>query len=246
MKTIQRSLNGKLTLITGASRGIGRAIALDLAQLGAKLLLTATSEQGLGAVADEIEAQGYGRPLIQPADLTCEADLHGLVQTAEQEWGHLDILINNAGITLSGPLEQTTTEQWDRCMAINVRGAFILCRECLPLLRQTEDASIVNISSVVGIKGYAHQTAYSASKHALRGFSIALAAELHPEGIRVHTVCPGGVDTDMVSQVRPDIPKDALIGPQEVAAWITFLLTRAGTGVVDEIRIRRQRSGPWF
>ena len=105
---------------------------------------------------------------------------------------------------------------------------------------------MINIASVVGIKGYAQQTAYSASKHALRGMSMALAQEVHAQGIRVHVICPGAVATDMVAQVRPDIAAEELIQPEEIADTVLFLLTREGKGVLDEIRMRRSASDPWF
>ena len=114
------------------------------------------------------------------------------------------------------------------------------------MLKRAERGFIINISSVVGVKGYPLQSAYTASKHALRGMSISLAEELKGTSIRVHVLCPGGVNTDMVSSVRPDIPKGELIAPEEIAELVCYLITHKGNGVVDEIRIRRSTSGPWF
>jgi NAD(P)-dependent dehydrogenase (short-subunit alcohol dehydrogenase family) len=122
----------------------------------------------------------------------------------------------------------------------------LLTRQCLPLLKQAPQATIVNIASVVGVKGYPKQSAYTASKHALRGWSIALAEEMRDTNVRVHVLCPGGVDTDMVSSVRPDIPKDALIAPEEIAELVAYCFTHKGNAVVDEFRIRRSASAPWF
>jgi len=242
----EKPLQGRVALITGASRGIGCAVTRHLIDLGAIPVLTACRAQPLARMAESL-ADVLGRsPLAIPADLTDEEAVRNVVGRVRQTHAKLDILVNNAGITFSGSLAETTTADWDRCMAVNARGAFVLCREALPLLRQGTDPCIVNISSVVGVKGYAHQTAYSASKHALRGFSIALAEELQPEGIRVHVVCPGGVDTDMVQSVRPDIPREDLITPEEIAETVGFLVTRSGRGIVDEIRIRRRSSAPWF
>jgi len=241
-----RLLEGMVSLVTGASRGIGRAIAQDLARFGAQPILTARSLDGLRQTASAIKAQTDCDPLVLQADLTDEVAIKALVARISQVYGRLDVLINNAGVTFSGPIERTPTSQWDMCMAINARAAFILCRESLPLLRKGKGRRIVNISSVVGIKGYARQTAYTASKHALRGLSIALAQELAPEGIIVHVICPGGVDTDLVRQVRPDIPQDELIRPEEVSRAVMWLLSSDGRGVVDEIRIRRRTSSPWF
>jgi len=239
-------LQSKTALITGASRGIGRAIALRLARLGVTPLLSARRPEGLEVLATEMESEFGVRPTCISADLADEASVSALVAAVTQSTDTLDILINNAGMTFSGALEETPTQVWDRCLAVNARGPFILCRDLLSLLRRGSRPCIVNIASVVGIKGYAQQSAYTASKHALRGMSIALAEELQPEGIRVHVVCPGGVDTDMVSQVRPDIAREDLMQPEDVADAVVFLITRLGKGIVDEIRIRRESSAPWF
>ena len=150
------------------------------------------------------------------------------------------------GVTLSADLEKTSTKDWQRCMFINARAPFILCREALGLLRKSPAAYIVNIASVVGVKGYPQQSAYTSSKHALRGMSISLAEELRGTNVRVHVICPGGVDTDMVSWVRPDIATDELIKPDEIAELVLYLVTHKGNAVVDEIRIRRATSTPWF
>jgi 3-oxoacyl-[acyl-carrier protein] reductase len=130
-------------------------------------------------------------------------------------------------------------------MAVNARGPFLLCREAIPYLRQQPQSFIVNISSVVGIKGYANQAAYSASKHALMGMSAALAKEVQADGIRVHAICPGGVDTPMVRQARPDLDPAVLMKPQEIADLVLFLVTRRGNAVVDQIHVRRAAATPW-
>ena len=131
-------------------------------------------------------------------------------------------------------------------MQVNARGPFILCREAMSLLKNAEKGRIINIASVVGIKGYPKQTAYSASKHALRGMSIALANELTSTNIRVHVICPGGVDTEMVQKVRPDIKKDELINHEEIAELVVYLTTHTGNAVIDEFHVRRATSAPWF
>jgi len=238
-------LKGKIALITGASRGIGRAIALSLAEQGAAIIATATSGNNLTELINQITA-AKGQATAIPADLASEASITALVDQVTKQYGKLDILINNAGITHSGKIDDTPTADWDKVMAINARAPYILCRQCLPLLRQSDQAIIINISSVVGVKGYAEQTLYGSSKHALRGMSIALAQELRPENIRVHVICPGGVDTEMVTQVRPDIDKEELIKPEEIAELVLYLTTHKGRGIVDELRIRRTTSEPWF
>ncbi len=236
----------QVALITGATRGIGRAIAEQLARGGANLILTARNAKSLEETAEQLKSSYACEAQTIPAEFQSLHDLESLTRTIKKTHKSLDILINNAGITFSGTVQNTPTEAWDQCLAVNARAPFILCRELLPLLRRSSQGRIVNISSVVGIKGYAQQSAYSASKHALRGFSIALAEELAPEGIRVHVICPGAVATDMVAEVRPDIPKAALIQPEEIAKSVIFLLTQHENAIIDEIRIRRAASNPWF
>lgn len=238
-------LDGKVAIVTGASRGIGRAIAVALGREGATVVLAARSVQELTETAGRVrEAGGRGEPVV--TELTEEASIVNLVRVAHKRFERLDILINNAGITHSAGLEETRTEDLDRCWAVNARAPFILCREALPLLRRSPAATIVNISSVVGVKGYPLQSAYTASKHALRGMTIALAEEMRGTNVRVHVICPGGVDTEMVEQVRPDIAKTDLIGPGEIAELVLYLVARRGNAVVDEVHVRRAASSPWF
>jgi NAD(P)-dependent dehydrogenase (short-subunit alcohol dehydrogenase family) len=238
-------LTGKVAIVTGASRGIGRAISVALGAEGATVVLAARAEDELAQAALAVTEAG-GTAEIVATELTEETSIQTLVRTTSQRLGRLDILINNAGITHSAALEQTRTEDLDRCWAVNARAPFLLCREALPLLRKVERGTIVNISSVVGIKGYPLQSAYTASKHALRGMSISLAEELRGSNVRVHVICPGGVDTEMVGRVRPDINKDELIGPAEIAELVVYLVTHRGNGVLDELHIRRATSAPWF
>jgi 3-oxoacyl-[acyl-carrier protein] reductase len=238
-------LTEKVAIVTGASRGIGRAISVALGAEGATVVLAARAQDELAETAAQVAKAG-GAAEIVTTELAQEASIQGLVKTTSDRFGRLDILVNNAGITHSAPLEQTATEDLDRCWTVNARAPFILCREALPLLRKAERGTIVNISSVVGVKGYPLQSAYTASKHALRGMSISLAEELRGSNVRVHVICPGGVDTEMVSRVRPDINKDELIGPDEIAELVVYLVTHRGNGVMDELHIRRATSSPWF
>jgi len=240
------ALSDKIALITGASRGLGRAIALSLAGAGAGVVLAARYQDNLAHVAREIEQKKGKVAALIPTDLAEEAAINHLIDVVRDKCQRLDILVNNAAIAFAAPLEKTTTQDWDRCLAINARAPFILIRQALPLLRRANPGYIINISSVVGVKGYAYQSAYTASKHALRGLSIALAHELQPDNIRVHVICPGGIDTDMVRSVRPDIKKDDLIAPEEIAELVLYLTTHKGQAVIDELHLRRLTSDPWF
>ena len=239
------NLKGKIAIVTGASKGIGREIALLFGKMEATVVLTARTNHLLQEVAQQIKSNGADTEIFQ-LELEDENSIKKLVEFVKDKFGALDILVNNAGITHSASLEDTSTEDYDKVMSVNARGPFILCREVLELLKKSESGKIINISSVVGVKGYPLQSAYTASKHALRGMSISLANELKDTSVRVHVICPGGVDTELIGRVRPDIKKDELIDPKEVAELAGYLVACKGRGVVDEIRIRRRTSDPWF
>ena len=242
---MSKQLASQVAIVTGASRGIGRAISIALAQEGATVILAARSNGKLQEAADEVVKVG-GKAEVVVTELTEEESIKNLVKTTGEKFHRLDILVNNAGITHSAKLEQTATEDWERCMRVNARAPFILCREALGLLKKSEAGYIINIASVVGVKGYPLQSAYTSSKHALRGMTISLAEELKGSNIRVHLLCPGGVATDMVGSVRPDIKRDELMQPEEIAELVIYLVTHKGNAVIDELHIRRATSTPWF
>jgi NAD(P)-dependent dehydrogenase (short-subunit alcohol dehydrogenase family) len=158
----------------------------------------------------------------------------------------MDILVNNAGIAINRTLQETSCEEWDRMMNINARAPFLLCKAALPHLKQSGRGTIIQIVSVVGVKGYVDQGAYSASKHALMGMSKVLAQEVQSDNVRVHTILPGGVATEMISSVRPDLDPAYLMQPKEIAEIVMFLLTHQGNAVIDSINVRRAASTPWF
>jgi len=242
---MEKRLSGKVAIVTGASRGIGRAISVALAKEAATVVLAARSIRKLQETAQQVTHVG-GKAEIVVTELTEEESIKNLVKVTGEKFGRLDILVNNAGITHSAKLEETTTEDWERCIRVNARAPFILCRETLPMLRKAERGYIINIASVVGVKGYPLQSAYTASKHALRGMTISLANELRGSNVRVHLLCPGGVDTELVQKVRPDIKKDDLMQPDEIAELVLYLVTHKGNAVIDELHIRRAASTPWF
>lgn len=238
-------LTNKVTIVTGASRGIGRAISIALARQDATVVLAAREISKLQETAKIIDSNG-GKSLIVPTDLLNENSIKNLVNTTKDKFGSLDILINNAGVTHSAKFEETTTEAWQQCMQVNATAPFILCREALPLLKKSTTSYIINVSSVVGVKGYPLQSAYTASKHAIRGMTMSLAEELNGTNVRVHLICPGGVDTELIPHVRPDLKSQDLMRPEEIAELVLYLVTHDGIGFIDELHIRRSTSKPWF
>jgi len=239
------SLQGKVALVTGASRGIGRAIALTLAKQGMIVVGTARSEESLRTVQHDIEMAG-GRAHYIVIDLAHPGSPKKIIEATIAACGRLDVLVNNAGLVAEGPLLDATLEEWDRLMAVNARAPFLLCKEAIPYMKAAGEGTIVQIVSVIGVKGYANQGVYTASKHALMGMSKVLAQEVQKDNIRVHTVLPGGVATDMIAQVRPDLdPKDLML-PEDIAEIVIFLLTHRSNAVIDDIHVRRASSSPWF
>ena len=236
-------LTGKLALITGAGGGIGRATAIRLAEAGMKLALA-----GRDAAKLMQTAALTGRPLNMlclPADLTTPRGRADVMHILTGHFKKLDLLVNNAGMALSCPFEDTTEAQYDQIMAINAKVPFLLCQQALPLLRRSDCPTIVNIGSVVAHDGYPLQAAYAASKHALLGMTKSLAQEVYAEGIRVHMISPGGVYTDMVRIARPDLDGEDMIQPEEVAEQVYQLMARRGNAVIDEIRMHRPGKAPF-
>jgi 3-oxoacyl-[acyl-carrier protein] reductase len=235
--------NNRMTaLVTGASRGIGLAIARELADTGYNLALVARSAEALAHVAEKIKTASAVQVKTIVADLAAETSYSQVVAETVQTFGGLDLLVNCAGIAQQGSFTDVSPAQWDAIFAVNAKAPFFICKEALPYLKQSPKPIIINIASVVGFKGYIHQSAYSSSKHALTGFTKVLAKEVQPFGIRVHLISPGGVATEMVKKMRPDIQADELLQPEEIAEIVRFLVTRKGRGTIDHFYLRRYSS----
>lgn len=188
------TLNNKIALVTGATRGIGAAIADTLAQSGAKVIGTATTESGAQSISERMQNwQGEGRVL----NIAESGSIETLIGDIEKEFGQLDILINNAGITRDNLLMRMKEEEWDEIMNVNLKSVYRASKAVLRGMMKQRSGRIINITSVVGTMGNAGQTNYAAAKAALMGFSKSLAREVGTRGITVNWVAPGFIDTDM-------------------------------------------------
>ncbi|MFP4697347.1 MAG: SDR family NAD(P)-dependent oxidoreductase [Eubacteriales bacterium] len=238
------NLKGKVAIVTGASKGIGRSIALSLANEGINTALIARSYDKLIQLEKEINEIG-SKTYVCEADLSKISTPLKVVKETIDFYGRLDILINNAGVIKSATLKDTTVNDWDMHMNLNARAPFLLSKEAIPYLKESEMPTIINISSVVGTKGYVNQGAYTASKHALMGWTKVLAQEVFDDDIRVHVISPGGVSTEMMAEAKPELSSSMLMAPKEVANIIMFLLKNRGNAVIDDVKVRRFSSKPW-
>lgn len=241
-------LDKKITFITGASKGIGRAISKTFAKEGACIAAAARSINELQALADEIKSEG-GVCIPIKLDLKSEESVKNAVKKAQSELGPIDILINNAGMIALNKIYETSTETWDNVMSTNVRGTFLTCREVLPGMIERKCGRIINVGSTAGRRGYDEQGAYCTSKHALVGLSKVLAIETRKYGIRVQMLSPGGVLTGLSSNLRAsrgeseDSPE--WMTTDEIAKAALYLCTQDGAAMTDEIVLRRYASEPW-
>ena len=237
-------LTGKKAVVTGGGRGIGRAIALMLGQARATVLVTARTEKEIEETARLVREAG-GTAIPVAADVSRETDVDRLFRAVRDRLGGLDVLVNNAGLGVFGELIKFSPADFDRVIAVNLRGTFLCCRHAMELMIPQRSGYIINISSVVGFKGYPKQSAYTAAKHGVMGLTKALAVEAQPQGIRVSAILPGGVDTDLLRQARPDLKPSELMSPDDVAQTVAFLLSLSDRAAVDEIYIRRRNSQPF-
>lgn len=236
-------LSNRTALVTGASRGIGREIALRLAACGASLVINC--RQALAeaeAVAAEIEQMGRSCTIVQ-ADVTRADDVARLFARSKEVYGHVDVLVNNAGMTHDQLLLRMTESDWDEVLNINLRAAFLMIRSALRDMLHQRWGRIINISSVVGLAGNPSQANYAAAKAGLCGLTMATAREVASRGITVNAVAPGFVETDMTRKLRPEqrevilsrIPMGRFASAAEVAPLVAFLASDAGSYITGQI-----------
>lgn len=225
-----------MALVTGAGRGIGRAVALAFAREGATVVLAARTAAELDAVAREIEGAG-GRALVLPADVRQEAAVAALVRRLLDAYGRIDLLVAAAGTAAFGPLVETNPPAWDEMMAVNLRAPFLCCRAVLPAMMQQRSGTIIVIGSAVTSRTLSGASAYTASKYGLLGLARVLAEEMRPHGVRVGVLSAGAVDTALWDAVPSPPDRTRMLRPEQVAEAALLMAAQAPNAALEEITL---------
>lgn len=232
-------LHNRTALVTGASRGIGRAVAVALAEAGCRLALGARDAAALEETAGQCRDHGTSAHVV-PVDIARREDCRYLIDEAAGRLGRLDILVNNAGLSGSGRAGETAPEDWDQTMAVNTRAPMDLTTLALPYLRRSEAGAIIFLASIAGHMSFGGGGAYCASKHAVRGFAGSVFEDVRELGIKVCTLSPGFVNTGLVA--GKDLDTDKMIQPEDIARTVLFALETPDTVCPTEIVLRPQRT----
>jgi NADP-dependent 3-hydroxy acid dehydrogenase YdfG len=231
-------LKNKTAIVTGASKGIGRQTALDLAKAGADVAISARSKDLLDSLAAEIRETGR-KAFVFAGDTSAEEEIKAFIHQTAHTLGKIDILINNAGLGHFYPVAGMSTQHWDEMFNLNVRGLFIATREALPYLRQAGEAVIVNVVSLAGKNAFVNGGGYAATKHAVLAFSRCLMLEERKNGIRVIAICPGSVTTHFADH-QPGLlaPEKKALKPEDISNTIIHAVQMPQHAMISEIDIR--------
>lgn len=233
----------RTALVTGGGRGIGKAIALAFARDGYNVAVLARNAEQVDATVTEARALGV-EAVGTVCDVADRASLGKSIDETVARFGGLHVLVNNAGYACFKPFMELMPEEWQQTFDVNVTAVFHACQAAIPHMMRQGFGRIINISSVAGVKPLAKQSAYCASKHALQGLSKVLAMELRDHDIAVHTICPGGVDTELARTAMPERDKQGWMRPEDIAEVAVFLSKLSARATVDEVVIRRFGSVP--
>jgi len=231
----QKKLEGKVIWITGSGRGIGKASAISLAAGGASVVVSARTKKEIDTVAAEIRDQN-GNALAIPCDVSDKAQVAGLVNQVKEKWDSIDILVNNAGIGIFKKLINTTEQDWDAMMDINLKSAFLCSRAVLPDMMEKGAGHIINVVSVAGKQPYYNCGAYCASKYGLLGFTDVLRMETRKHGIKVTAFLPGATDTVIWGNANVDRAK--MMTPDQVAACLVDICAADARSMTEEVVLR--------
>ena len=235
-------LTGKVALVTGASAGIGQAVARSLAAEGASLVLTARRQERLDALASELQSLGTGTQVwVVPGDAREEETAQRAVETATRSGGRLDILINNAGTGNYKNLVDTSAADYDDMMDTNMRSTFVFTRHAVPVMQAQGAGTLLMSSSMAGLYGFAGEAVYCATKFAQVGFAQALDRELRPQGIKVGVICPGGVKTEFAlgrGRTEEGVAASGMLEPEDVAGAVLLACTQSAGSRIIEIQMR--------
>jgi len=235
MKQADNGLNGKIAWITGAGRGIGRAVAIAIAQAGAKVVLCARSQEEIDSVVEKIRSAN-GEALAIACDVSKAKEIAALVNRVCNQWGDVEILVNNAGVAVFEKILSASEKDWDSMMAVNLKGAFLCTQAVLGPMIERKSGEIINIVSVAGRKGYYNCGAYCASKFGLYGFTEVLRMEARKYGIRVTAVMPGATDTAIWGNA--DVDRSKMLRPEQVAQTIVSICCAPAEVMPEEIVVR--------
>ncbi len=233
-------LDGKVALVTGASAGIGAAAARALAAEGAKIVLTARRRERLETLAEEIRAMGSDAAIVV-GDAREEDTAKEAVQAAAETFGRLDILINNAGVGNYKNIVDTSADEYDTLMDSNVRSTFLFTRHAVPVMQAQKSGTILMLSSMAGVYGFAGEAVYCATKFAQVGMAQALDKELRPHGIKVGAICPGGVKTEFAlgtGRTEQSVAESGMLEPEDVAGAVVLACTQSAGSRIIEIQMR--------
>ena len=223
-------LKGRVAIVTGAGRGIGRAISQRLAACGAKVVLAARNAVQLNETHRLIEGQG-GEALAVPTDVSNEQAVQALIAKTIDRFKRVDILVNNAGVALAGTVESMTPESFGRLLDTNIRSVYLCCRAVWPHMRKAGSGAIINISSIAAHDPFPGLGAYGATKSFVGLYTKAMAVEGAPLGIRVHAIAPGAVETHMLRGLFPEFPAGQALAPEDVAEAVEMMLTPAAANM---------------
>ena len=237
---MENTLSGKTAIVTGASRGIGKTIAVALGKEKMRLALLARSTDQLQEVVGHIRAAG-GEAIAVPCDLMNSDAVEASLNKVYQQFDSLDVLINNAGIFLEKPIDEIKLEEWDRVLRINLTASFLICQSAFLKMKDRKSGRIIAIASSASTQGFIHQAGYCASKHGLLGFMRCLSIEAKPHNVHVHTICPGGVRTDLLkgTYMGQRVSQSAIIEPENIADLVLFLVRQPGNIDIPEINLKR-------